>query len=63
MNKFDNWLEALRSALQLRYGLAPVLTGPFVPRRSPRRSRRRKRASTRNAKNYEETQPHQTEEK
>ncbi len=63
MNRFDNWLEALRSALQHRHGLAPVLTGPFVPQRSPRRSRRRKRASIRNAKNYEETQPHQTEEK
>jgi hypothetical protein len=63
MTRFDNWLEALRIALKHRYGLAPVLTGPFVPRRSPRRSRRRKRSSIRNAKNYEETQPHQMEEK
>ena len=63
MNRFDHWLEALRIALRHRYGLAPVLTGPFFPRRPPRRSRRRKRSPIRNAKNYEETQPHQTEEK
>ena len=63
MNRFDNWLEALRTALRHRYGLAPVLAGPFVARRRPRRSRRRKRSSIRNAKNYEETPSYQTEEK
>ena len=64
MNRFDKWLEALRIALKHRYGLAPLLTGPFVPRRPSMRTRRRKRSSIRDAKNYEETQrPYQKEEK
>jgi hypothetical protein len=62
MNILNKWLEDLRIALQHRYGLAPVLTGPFVPRRSPRRAPPRKRSSIRNAKTYEDTQPHHTEE-